>query len=482
MKNQDRSFLKNPFSRSDDKHYPNVDIDWLNWSASLPFKFVLMKFDPETGVLSKITEPLTTGSRLAHPEFVLPIPPTALKISTTAATSLTATLEGIVEQHNGSPFRDIVLQGVTGVNLIKNNANPKAPNPLAVYGGALFPTGTTAIRNIQNSALSLSGSERFANTMVNEDSEIKTEATGFFQFHALRSFLERYIELKKKNVSLGSFNSKDLRLVFANYKDEGFYVVSAVNFSSERSAADPLMYNYNITLKAYRRIKSLEGLSADVSVSLDRNYSTALNKLFVLLNSVSTVIESASQGVLGFVGDTSNNLNNVLKSLNLIQKKTNNVAITLLDLPENLQASVKQLSARSADSNKEFNRLNSKWKSTYDKYSGNAQASSVAERQDALKGTPLSSFALPKGFKDSLNKYIEQNSDQALPDLERQRTNLQNAVYEFANSKGVSGETYSIIYGKNYNGQTNILSAGDAKLMFAMNAIIQTFDMLAAKK
>ncbi len=484
MKNQDRSFLKNTFSPSEDKYYPNVTIDWFNWGLSLPFKFVLMKFDLETGSLSKITEPLMGGTFMT--EIVLPIPPTNLRIATNVATSLTPTLEGVVEQHNGSPFRDITLQGVTGINLIKNNANPSPPSPLAVYGGALFPTVASAVANIQNSALSIAGSERFTHTAVNEDSEIFKESTGFFQFHALRSFLERYIELKKKNISLGSFNSKELRLVFANYKDEAFYVVSAVNFTSDRSAQDPLMYTYSIQLKAYRRIKSLEGISADVSVGLDRNYSTALNKLFVLLGSVSTIIESGSQGILGLVGDTANNLNNTLKSLNLLLKRNNNLAITLMDLPESLQNNIKQLSATSANSQKEFNRLNTKWNNTIAKYSGNTPASSlfpegVGSKKDFLS-TPIDKFALPKGFQDSLQKYIDQNSDQSIIDLNNQRLNLQNAVYEFTNSKGVAGEAYAVIYNKNYNEEEKELSLSDAKLLFAMNAMIQTFDMLAAKK
>ena len=493
MKNQDRSFTKNGFATAEDKFYPNAPITWSNWSKAFPFKLIMGVFNPETGSISKYQS--------INSDIVLPIPPQSLKISMPIASSLAPTLEGVVEQSNGSPFRDITLQGVTGVNLIKNSANPNPPNPLAVYGGALFPTATQGFLNIQNSALTISGGSRFTHSAVNSDKDIVQEGTGFYQFHAIRAFIEKYVELKRKNIKINSIDTKNLRLIFANYKDEAFYVCSAVNFTWDRNANDPLMYTYFLQLKAYRRISSIDPIEADsILGGLDRNYSTILNKALTVISAGVDLLDAANQGVMGLVGDATNDLTNISKKLILTLKKANNVAVTIADLPISIRNSVIQASASTLNADKLFSGLNSSWVNLNTSYTSGTPASvlqaggtgsatqrrSVKDKPEAKKArmlnATLSDFALPAGVVANLNTYIKKSSDPSISELEASRTNLQNAAYEFANSRGASSPEYAIIYSKNHNGTQADLSLPDAKLLFALNRMIQTFDVLAAQK
>lgn len=97
--------------------YFQDEIDAARFSKYYPYQILLLiaDKDPTTGEVNYSP----TGWR-----FTLPIPPQDLTINMPIATTIQPTLNGIVEQHGGAPFRDIILSGTTGITPIKNNAGP----------------------------------------------------------------------------------------------------------------------------------------------------------------------------------------------------------------------------------------------------------------------------------------------------------------------------------------------------------------------
>lgn len=188
--------------------------------------------------------------------FTLPVPPQELSLAMPMAINTTPTFGGIVEEHNGAPFRMIALSGTTGVNAergsaksvrsyadiqsaIKTSVNVnQAPTPTA---GGIAPSGllrlneNTGWLNIQPLSAYASG-EDLATT------------TGYYQFRLLQRFLEGYVNLKKKA------SGAKYRLAFAIWKDEAVYIVTPLQFEVKRSASSPLEYMYSLQLRAWKRI------------------------------------------------------------------------------------------------------------------------------------------------------------------------------------------------------------------------------------
>jgi hypothetical protein len=77
--------------------------------------------------------------------FTLPIPPQELDLDMPFAESALATLGGISEEHSGAPFRNIQLQGTTGVAPFRRSTGV-APTPPSTAKDA---TSTTPRRIAQ---------------------------------------------------------------------------------------------------------------------------------------------------------------------------------------------------------------------------------------------------------------------------------------------------------------------------------------------
>lgn len=244
---------------------PNL-IDATRWNQNWPYQLILLEVsgDKKNPIYKQV---------LAQP-FTLPINPTDLNLNMPFATNLQATLDGIVEESNGAPFRDISFNGTTGININKNNAGGFNPRQVLeaiqsistpIIAGTTTGTtqkiltgivGTKPFTPNVNKGLTASTSD----TNPFESSSIKPESTGYWQFRALQKWLEFYVELKKLNGlykdSKGvEIDTKNLRLAFAIWKDEAVYLCTGVNFGLKRSAQNPMEYMYSLQLKAWKAIK-----------------------------------------------------------------------------------------------------------------------------------------------------------------------------------------------------------------------------------
>jgi nucleoid-associated protein YgaU len=237
--------------------------------------------------------------------FTLPISPSQLSISTPFAIVTTPTLNGLVEEHNSIRFKEIEISGTMGVF-------PADRDPTGATGwnvGQMFdPTG------IADNAVALAASIPLVqilalrgNALV--DSEKANANSGYANLHRLRIFLESYAEKKKTD--------KDLRLVFASYKDKQFYLTTPTAFNVRRSAASPLEYEYSLGLRAWGSYNPADRGAVAVSPVLQNNPLAMLSLVvssfaavpFVALGAVSTVLSvpqaigtAVNQNFLGVSG------------------------------------------------------------------------------------------------------------------------------------------------------------------------------------
>jgi hypothetical protein len=267
-----------------------------NWFLSKPYGF---RFTPKNNENNAVT-------------MFLPISPNNLTITTNFATNLISTLYGTVEEHSPVRYYDISIEGTTGMAPKYVEPGMNKTYPSRKYGrknatvdvgiapnlGGFFQNTLRIINRINNKATELLKNET-------EKTGLYVDETGYLAFHNLYRFFLKY----KKEVS-GDNNSTEVRhnhpLTFLNYKDNNQYDVVVKNFTLRRSAENPMLYYYNITLRAYNlktineqlnsitneeRLKQLGLNGVDSSTFLSKAKNTA-NKAKAILGSLGAGINT----------------------------------------------------------------------------------------------------------------------------------------------------------------------------------------------
>lgn len=162
-----------------------------NWNKSLAYSFFVKE---------------KAGGKLApgFAEFKLQLNPQNIQQDEAFAINITPTQDAIISEHNGIVFRDLVINGTTGIN----------PN-----------RGST-------------GARADGRTLTNPSSR-----TGYEEFNHLRNYLRAYASFKKL------VKNKDYVLTFMNRKDGEELIIEPMRFSMKRSGARGLLYDYDIQFK-----------------------------------------------------------------------------------------------------------------------------------------------------------------------------------------------------------------------------------------
>lgn len=257
-----------------------------NWYKARPYAF---EFTPRTG------KPII---------MYLPISPSNLTITTHFATNIVSTLYGVVEEHSEVRYYDIVIAGTTGYaprfpvpRPLEKRTEAVGRESFATDGNNLTETATSFIKQSGGALGAALG--KVADAVTGEDpntSGIDLSESGYEAFHNLYRFFLAY----KKDASgigfkAGSFSNKSGKsggfantvnkaasavskvaggggkestskkghpLTFKNYKDGNQYDVVPQTFTLTRSAENPMLYNYNIKLRAYN-LKAVNGTVSD---------------------------------------------------------------------------------------------------------------------------------------------------------------------------------------------------------------------------
>lgn len=169
-------------------------------------------------------------------EFRLPLNPSSLQQEEEFAISFKPTQTGIIVEHSGAIFKDIVLSGTCG--LLPKGARARTDELLVQSGG---------LSNTIGQISSLATPAGLFGTLTESISAFGSEHTGYTWTHLLANYLRAYSQAKTTNAG------KELILVFCNKKDVEEWQCEVTSISINRQAGRGFLYDYRITLKAMRR-------------------------------------------------------------------------------------------------------------------------------------------------------------------------------------------------------------------------------------
>jgi hypothetical protein len=241
--------------------------------------------------------------------FYLPLNPNNITINTQFATNVIATMYGTIEEHSEQRYFDISLQGTTGVVPKYNRAVEDETLSKEVRSRGSFSRNKDltrgffqrtqaliklAIQKAMQTASDLLPVEPYIAGMHSIDS-------GYAAFHNLYRFLLVY----KKELMNG--NAKGL--YFVNYKDNNQYRVAINNFQVIRTAEDPMLYNYSVSMRGYDLLTNNTKLATEVydysnrlkDLGLDGVTSPSMfNKMSSTVRNAKSTAYAAVAAVKGF--------------------------------------------------------------------------------------------------------------------------------------------------------------------------------------
>jgi len=193
--------------------------------------------------------------------YNLPITPQQLSIVDQYAINTSATLRGVLEEHNGIKFKIININGTFGVwNQRRSIGIPKESKGVGAFLQSFFGGTINAAKELAQRATQIVNAVSSAHPATPPEAEDPTESelftTGYYQALSLQQFLEQYAEAKKdpKNASW--------RLVLDMPKQNQSYVVTPVQFNWTQSANRPINIDFSLQLKAWRRIELNQNTTA----------------------------------------------------------------------------------------------------------------------------------------------------------------------------------------------------------------------------
>jgi hypothetical protein len=453
------------------------------------------------------------GSTTHSPEpgwvYTLPMPPEALTISTPFAIEAYATMGGIIEEHNGAPFRMITLRGTTGLL----PARASAPQQLgfglleSIAGGTL-----TALQDVKAAI-----SEPSVNPNVHLRSEfddtiatgagagsILARTSGYAQFRKLQRFLEAYAAVKKTKAG------RDLRLALAIWKDQAVYVCAPQAFDVSKDGGSPLEYKYVLSLKAWRRVTVNTSTFGNVSALPVRRDPNAMARLLNDLRAARRVVQGLTRAATAVVGDADRLIFEPLREASLFLKDSLGLAITLADLPDSMTKQMKAswvewqgtnaaVLANASALNDRVKRLSSLGSSAANETSGLVSAAGRVAAASALAAHPAgAAFDAVKANFDTMEKtdissmnlsstLVQQIAKERLRvqnlrrvDFESRRDQVGAAAAALAAGLGAGSDVHNATYGLNVKPLKKAPTQSDWDALFALNSALMALDALAA--
>lgn len=368
-----------------DAQYP---IDAVRWNKLYPYQLLVVKLNEDGTTYSPYSSrrwslnDAATGWNAKDPgwEFTLPVPPESMTISMPFASEVKATLEGVVEEHGGAPFRMIAISGTTGVQPLRQNALQGPGDRTVDIQPGVIPAGTIqAVGAAVDTALRLVPTPNLMPASVTDTDGKGTvgRGSGYYQFRLLQLFLERYAEAKQTAAG------KYLRLAFAVWKDQAVYLVTPQTFEVTRSASAPLSYSYRINLKAWRRVQLNASPAPIATVGLPSGGPGLFPAILEGLAGARDTLAKLRPILQAVRSDIDQALLEPMREAVLFAKDAVGASITLADLP---QQAIRDARSAALDAEREAGRLSGVTLGLISP----AEAGIMAT---ALDGTPLTSYS-----------------------------------------------------------------------------------------
>lgn len=156
--------------------------------------------------------------------YYLDIPPQSITQKENFATNIQATRKGIIVESEGVVFKDIILQGTTGV----------FPGQRGSFNGPQANLSDLTAPPSEPAGVGADGLSKASNVKV---------VSGYEEFLSLRQYFLKYAYTKTQT-------NGNVFLIFINEKDNQSLIVEPLEFTMERNSKSPLTYNYRIVMKA----------------------------------------------------------------------------------------------------------------------------------------------------------------------------------------------------------------------------------------
>jgi hypothetical protein len=261
-------------------------------------------------------------------EFSLPITPQQLSIVDQYAINTSATLRGVLEEHNGIVFKMISASGTMGVWPYRESVSkpPSSPSILqSVFGGTLTAVNSlvTQVAATVNTFTTNSPNAKPV-TVPPIASTAGPCSTGYYQAMFMQQFIEQYTLAKKNPANAG------WRLVFDIPKQNTSYIVTPVQYTWNQSVSKPMEIMYQLQFKAWRRVS----LGAAPLPAPQNAYTITPGILQKILNTITEarLTMSSAIGVISAVTSDVNQVFSVLSQTALFVKDTLGVATAASDL------------------------------------------------------------------------------------------------------------------------------------------------------
>lgn len=249
-----------------------------NWKLSLPYSFRVEGVSsqskggksPLSGLYNVIGSPSGGGM---FDEFFLPIAPQQLTQEEVFSINITPTQRGMVIEHNGVVFKELVISGNTG-------------------------------------------------------QRVNNDLTGYEAFHQLRNYLRAYAELKK------SPNQAYAQLIFVNRKDNESLIVEPIKFSMERNKDGPFLYSYRMSFKVIGEKTSPE--SNGILGNYFNNIDSIINDATDLIYGARNTIQRSIDFIKTFEREIVSTIVEPIEALGLLLKSIKGLPLTLADMPSNI--------------------------------------------------------------------------------------------------------------------------------------------------
>jgi hypothetical protein len=460
------------------------------------------------GVFSIIFQPITSKW-----VYQLPITPEQLSITDQFSISTSATLRGVLEEHNGVKFKLISASGTFGVWVSRSSVvdPPTSPTPIqSVFGGTIEAFGSviSAVQGVINTA---TGGHP-ANSPVTKKPENTFEgptATGYYQALGLQQFLEQYAEAKKNPKNAG------WRLVFDIPKQNQSLVVTPMQFVWQQNANKALNINYSLQLKAWRRIDLRETVFA-VPPAVQPIDAGILQRIQNTITQA-RIATSAAINLIGAVRSDVETPLNVLRQTSLLVKDLSGAVVNAADLPFQIQRDYKSAigdvltnlnvnslnssvasdpsvtgainALKSSSASREGLSMTSVANGQIGNTAANAQAIdpslNVFEKPEAnfnlMNQVPLSSMKLTASQQNTVNQVLQDARNLTVDDLKSFRATIQQLALQLSNNFGAGDAFYSKIYNQPEPTIRLVpMTVNDYDILKALYDTMQSYDILTA--
>ena len=279
----------------------------------------------EKGLTYVISQTAMTGSW----ELTLPITPQQLKVTDQFAISTSATMRGVVEEHNGVKFKMISASGTTGIWPQKPSQGGKisTPSSIGTIAGGSLEAAQGLIGGVNRIATMFSGSHpnKASKGAKPKETESGEFSTGYYQALYLGQFFERYAEAKKNP------ENKGWRLVFDMPKQNQSFIVTPVAFELSQSEQKPNLMMFSFQLKAWKRIDLNQNVKS-IESQLPKLSANVFQRIIGTITEVRKTLGNATNLVKAVRSDFQKPFN-VLRQTSLAVKDTAGLAFAVVDLP-----------------------------------------------------------------------------------------------------------------------------------------------------